>query len=234
MFPFCVIPARRGSKRLAEKNIYPLAGRPMLAYTVDAALESGIFPSVVVSTEDDEIARIARSLGAEVHMRPMDLAGDLVSATTVCIEAYEGLENHAAQNVAGIVCLQPSSPLRTSADIRSAWQTFVDQDADYLVSVTEIDPHYFHWALRDDGDDWRMWFGDDFLIERPLLPPVYRPNGAIKIGRPEPLLARRNFFGPRLAVHRMPEERSVHVALHFDAAVAETVLRARDITKPEE
>ncbi len=222
--PFCLIPARGGSKRLANKNLHPIAGRPMLAYTVETALESGIFPSVIVSTEDDEIAGVARSLGAEVQQRPPDLAGDLVSATDVCLHAY-GVRDRSIGEVRGIVCLQPSSPLRSAEDIRQAWETFLESDADYLVSVTEIDPHYFHWAMRQHDGDWGMWFGDEFLKERPLLPPVYRPNGAIKIGRPGPLMKRRNFFGPNLAVHSMPEERSVHVAFQFDADVAEAVLR---------
>lgn len=227
VLPFCVIPARRGSKRLANKNLYPLAGRPMLAYTVGAALESGIFPFVVVSTEDQEIAEVARALGAVAHPRPADLAGDLVSATDVCIEAFETLGS-TIDGVGGIVCLQPSSPLRSSHDIRESWRIFVEREADYLVSVTEIDPHYFHWALKESDGEWRMWFGDDFLMERPLLPPVFRPNGAIKIGRPGPLIERRNFFGPRLAVHQMPEKRSVHVAFQFDVIVAEAALRERD------
>jgi CMP-N-acetylneuraminic acid synthetase len=223
---FGVIPARRGSKRLANKNLFPLTGRPMLAYTVEAALASEVFPSVVVSTEDEEIAEVARSLGAQAHIRPMELAGDLVSATDVCLEAYEVLQRPKGE-ARGIVCLQPSSPLRTAEDIRSAWHMFVDRDADYLVSVTEIDPHYFHWAMREKDGNWGMWFGEEYLKERPLLPPAYRPNGAIKIGRPGPLFMRRNFFGPRLAVHMMPEESSVHVALLFDAIVAEALLKAR-------
>lgn len=227
MLPFCVIPARRGSKRLANKNLYPLAGRPMLAYTVEAALESGIFTSVIVSTEDEEIAEVARAFGAVAHPRPKELAGDLVSATDVCIEAFEKLGG-SVDEIGGIVCLQPSSPLRSAEDIRESWRTFVEREADYLVSVTEIDPHYFHWALKGGDGDWKMWFGDDFLMERPLLPPVFRPNGAIKIGRPGPLIERRNFFGPRLCVHPMPEERSVHVAFQFDAIVAEAVFRGRD------
>lgn len=228
MQPYCVIPARRGSKRLVAKNLHRLMGRPMLAYTVDAALESGIFPEVIVSTEDEEIAAVARRLGAVAHQRPVELAGDLVSATDVCLEAHTARRG---PEDAAIVCLQPSSPLRSGADIRAAWARFVERKADYLVSVTEIDPHYFHWALRESDGDWRMWFGDEFMLERPLLPPVFRPNGAIKIGRLGPLRERRNFFGPRLAAYDMPEERSIHVAFEFDATVAEAVLRGHDTTE---
>jgi CMP-N-acetylneuraminic acid synthetase len=201
----------------------------MMAYTIDAALESGIFPSVIVSTEDDEIGAIAESLGAVYHRRPMDLAGDLVSSTDVCIEAYE---KHAkTERVDGIVCLQPSSPLRSASDVRESWQKFVDAGADYLVSVTPIDPHYFHWAVHETETGWQMWFRDEFMKERPLLPPVFRPNGAIKIGRPGPMIARRNFFGPNLQAFDMPEERSIHVATEFDAIVAAAVLRRAEDTR---
>jgi CMP-N-acetylneuraminic acid synthetase len=223
MRPVCVIPARRGSKRLAEKNIAELCGRPMLAYTVEAALDAGLFDQVLVSTEDEQIAEVAAALGAVAHLRPEELAGDLVSATDVCLEAFEATGGgHDA-----IVCLQPSSPLRDARDVRGAWETFAASGADFLVSATPIDPHYYHWALEPAGDWYRMCFGDTYLVERPLLPPVLRPNGAVKIGRTGPLAARRDFFGPRLAVYKMPEERSIHVAEAVDLQIAEHLLSSR-------
>jgi CMP-N-acetylneuraminic acid synthetase len=224
--PLCVIPARRGSKRLPLKNILPLAGRPMLAYSVEAALGSGVFDRVVVSTEDAEIARVAEECGAAVRERPAELAGDMVSATDVALDAHAALGGSAAD---AIVCLQPSSPLRVADDVRGAWARFCAAGADYLVSVTPIDPHYFHWAVRDEGGEaWRMYFGDQYMLERPLLPPVFRPNGSIKIGRAGALAERRNFFGPRLATYETPEERSVHVAERFDFDLAEFLLQRRN------
>lgn len=219
MKPLCVIPARLGSKRLAQKNVLPLGGRPLLEWTVEAALGSGLFDRVWVSTEDDGIAAIAEAAGAVAHRRPDELAGDLVSASSVCIELLE------ARAAAGdphdaVVCLQPSSPLRTAADVRGAWERFSAEAADFLVSVTPIDPHYFHWAVQRDSDWWRMWFREEFLLERPLLPPVFRPNGAVKIGLAGPLAQRGDFFGPKLAVWEMPDERSVHVAEAFDLRLA--------------
>ncbi len=218
-----MIPARRGSKRLAEKNIATLGGRPLLAYTIDAALECDLFERVYVSTEDDGIAGIAAALGAAAHPRPVELAADLVSATDVCLEVLDVLAATGDHHDA-VVCLQPSSPLRTAVDIRGAWERFVAAGADFLVSVTPIDPHYFHWAVQRDGEWWRMHFGDAFMLERPLLPPVHRPNGAIKIGLAGPLAERRNFFGPRLTTYELPEERSVHVAELFDLRLAESLL----------
>jgi CMP-N-acetylneuraminic acid synthetase len=226
--PLCVIPARRGSKRLPLKNILPLAGRPMLAYSVEAALGSGVFDRVVVSTEDEEIARLAEGCGASVRERPAELAGDMVSATDVALDAHAA-DAQAGRVAEAIVCLQPSSPLRTADDVRGAWERFCAAGADYLVSVTPIDPHYFHWAVRDEGGEaWGMYFGDRYMLERPLLPPVYRPNGSIKIGRANALAERRNFFGPRLAVYETPEERSVHVAERFDFDLAEFLMQRRN------
>ena len=232
MRPLCIIPARRGSKRLALKNILPLGGRPMLHYTIDAAVDSGIFDEVFVSTEDDEIAEIARAGGASVHRRPPELAGDLVSATDVCLDVEQALRN-VGRNYGAIYCLQPSSPLRTAIDVKDAWTHFVETNADYLVSVTPIDPHYFHWAVAEQKNGWAMYFGDQFLMERQLLPPVYRPNGAIKIGRSEPLAKTRNFFGPKLETYLMPETRSIHVAEPFDFQLARFLLSEQSTSTNE-
>ena len=88
MKPLCVIPARRGSKRLPLKNLLPLNGKPMLAYSVEAAIACGLFEKVYVSTEDQEIAEIAKQCKADVHIRPTELAGDMVSGTDVCLDVY--------------------------------------------------------------------------------------------------------------------------------------------------
>ncbi len=199
----------------------------MLAHTVRAALDSGIFGRVLVSTEDTEIARLAEAAGAEPHFRPEALAGDLVSATDVCLEVAEVLAGRGDHHDA-VVCLQPTSPLRHGEDIRLGWARFVDTGANYLVSVTAVDPHYFHWAVHETESRWGMYFGDRFLMERPLLPSVFRPNGAIKIGRLEHLRQTRNFFGAGLEVYAMPEERSVHVAEQFDFDLAEFLLQKRE------
>jgi CMP-N,N'-diacetyllegionaminic acid synthase len=196
----------------------------MLVHTIEAARASGVFDRVIVSTEDDGIARIAEIAGAVSHKRPRELAGDLVSATDVCIEVAEALEGKGTHFDA-IVCLQPSSPLRNAHDIAASWQHMAASGADYLVSVTPIDPHYFHWAVhKDDANGWEMFFRDRFLMERPLLPPAFRPNGAIKIGKMAQLKASRNFFGPKLEVYEMPENRSIHVADRFDFDLADFLL----------
>lgn len=223
MKPICVIPARRGSKRLPLKNIRTFAGRPMLAYSIDAAVDSGLFEVVTVSTEDDEIAGIARSCGAYVHCRPAALADDATSATDVCLDAADG---QAVDAQDAIVCLQPSSPLRSADDIRGCWDEFVARRADFLVSVTAIDPHYFHWAVHDSGAGWAPWFGDRYIVGPEAMPPVFRPNGSVKIARLAPLRELQHFFGSPLAAFETPESRSIHVASQADFIMAEALLRA--------
>jgi CMP-N,N'-diacetyllegionaminic acid synthase len=212
----CMIPARAGSKRLPGKNLLPLAGKPMLAYSIEAARAAGCDP-VYVCTESEEIAHVARRYGAEVpFLAPEELGGDLVSSHEPCQFVAEKL---ASQQRAGdvMLCLQPTSPLRSSEDIRAGIRRFQEGSVDFVVSVTPIDPHYFHWAVEKNANGyWHMYFGDRFMIERPFLPPMFRPNGSIKIGRLTALRQYGHFFGPKLATIETPEERSVHVGTRAD------------------
>jgi CMP-N-acetylneuraminic acid synthetase len=224
----CAIPARGGSKRLPRKNLRSLAGKPLIAYTIEIARQSGLFESVYVCTEDNEIAGKARDYGASVPMlMPAELCGDLVASHIPC--------QHLAAHLAGqgrssdtLVCLQPTSPLRSVGDLKAAVNKFHDNNFDFLVSVTPVDPHDFHWAVVPDGGDyWRMYFGNEYMKERPLLPPVFRPNGSIKIARLQALAQVGHFFGERMGVVETPPERSVHVAVEFDLKLCEFILAER-------
>jgi CMP-N-acetylneuraminic acid synthetase len=127
-----------------------------------------------------------------------------------------------------LVCLQPTSPLRSGDDIRAAVSKFAEGQFDFVVSVTSLDPHEFHWALAPAKNGyWRMYFGAEFMKERPLLPAVYRPNGSIKMARLKTLAQAGHFFGERLGVVETPPERSVHVAEEFDLKWCEALLRER-------
>lgn len=220
----CTIPARGGSKRLPRKNLRELAGKPLIAYSIEAALNSGLFDKVYVCTEDEQIAEAAMKFGATVpELVPAELCGDLVASHIPCqyIAARE-----ATPEQDSLMCLQPSSPLRSTQDIRDAVAKFSEGQFDFVVSVTPIDPHDFHWAVvPGEGLNWKMFFGTQYLQERPLLPAVYRPNGSIKVAKLSVLAATGSFFGEKLGVVETPQERSVHVAVEFDLKLCETVLR---------
>jgi CMP-N-acetylneuraminic acid synthetase len=224
----CAIPARGGSKRLPGKNLRLLAGKPLIAHTVEVAKQSGLFDEVYVCTEDEKIAQAARAYGASVPiLMPEELCGDLVASHIPC----QHLATHLAeqgQSADTLVCLQPTSPLRSVDDLKAAVDKFQTGLFDFVVSVTQVDPHDFHWAVVPNrGDYWRMYFGNEFMKERPLLPAVFRPNGSIKIARLEALAHTGHFFGERMGVVETPPERSVHVALEFDLKLCELLMAER-------
>jgi CMP-N,N'-diacetyllegionaminic acid synthase len=221
----CTIPARGGSKRLPRKNVRMLAGKPLIAYSIEAVLQTSLFEQVYVCTEDEQIAKTATKFGAAVpELVPEELCGDLVASHIPCQYIAARLPAH--HEIDSLLCLQPSSPLRSAQDIRDAVERFSEGDFDFVVSVTPVDPHDFHWAvIPGEGIYWKMFFGAQYLTERPLLPAVYRPNGSIKIARLNALAAEGSFFGQRLGIIETPLERSVHVAVEFDLKLCETILR---------
>lgn len=221
----CTIPARGSSKRLPRKNLRLLAGKPLIAYSIEAARASGLFDRVYVCTEDAEIAEVSLRCGASVpRLMPVELCGDLVASHVPCQFLAKEL-SQGGDGFESLLCLQPTSPLRSAADICGAVKQYRDGKYDFVVSATPVDPHYFHWAVVPGEEGyWRMFFGAEYLKERPLLPPVLRPNGSIKIASLHALAESGNFFGRRLGVFETPEQRSVHVAEEFDLSVCEAVL----------
>lgn len=223
----CAIPARGGSKRLPRKNLRELAGKPLIAHTIEAAKSSKLFDDIYVCTDDAETAEVSRCYGAAVPLlMPPELCGDLVPSHIPCQHLAAHLGREAPFDT--LVCLQPSSPLRAEQDLKSALDRFRENRFNFLVSVTAIDPHDFHWAVVPNGDhNWHMYFGAEYLRERPLLPPVFRPNGSIKIARLKALAETGHFFGEGMGVIETPPERSVHVAVEFDLKLCALILAER-------
>ena len=196
----------------------------MIAYSIEAARDSG-FGDVYVCTDDARIAEIAASYGALVpRLMPEDLCGDLVASHVPC-QFMASEMARAGHSFESLLCLQPSSPLRSAEDIRGAVELYNKGTSDFVVSVTPIDPHCFHWAVAPAAAPyWKMFFGTHYMKERPLLPVVCRPNGSIKIAKLSALGKAGNFFGERLAVFETPEVRSVHVATEFDLTICKAIL----------
>jgi|COG998Drversion2_1049125.scaffolds.fasta_scaffold09730_2 CMP-N,N'-diacetyllegionaminic acid synthase len=219
----CVIPARLGSKRIARKNLRLIGGKPLLAHSINAALSSELFDTVYVCTESEEIAATAIKHGAEARVVSEELCTDFIPSWKPCVALLDQLNSEGA-NFSDLLCLQPTSPLRSAEDIRSGVKAFRDEGCDFVLSVTEIDPHYFHWALLHE-EGWKMVFGDDYMIERPLLPSRYRPNGSIKVANVDALRRTGHFFGKSLSCIQTPEERSVHVGVEFEFRLADFLLQ---------
>lgn len=217
-----VIPARGGSKGVPDKNIRKMAGEPLLAYTVQAALESGIFERVIVSTDSHQIAQEAERCGAEVpFMRPEELSGDLISSDDVIVHALNYYQKHG--EIYETVCkLQPTSPLRTALHIREAYQLFLEREADSVISVCMCE-HSPLWSGIIE-EDLRL----DFFISndakracRQEMPTYYRLNGAIYMAKAECLTINKSFFGKNSIAYIMSQENSIDIDSELDFKIAE-------------
>lgn len=207
-----LVPARAGSQGLPGKNTRPLAGRPMVAWTLDACREATVLDQVVVSTDDEAVAAVAIEAGfPPPFQRPAHLSGPEASV----IDAID----HALQALGGrwdyVVLLQPTSPLRIGADIDDAVRLCHEKGASAVIGVSPVlKPQTFYGRVAPGG-------GFTADAPRPDEPVVI--NGAVYVGRPEILLKRRTFQGPDVLAHVMPPERGWDVDTAFDFAVCEAL-----------
>lgn len=201
MHTVAIIPARGGSKGLKNKNIFPVAGKPLLAWTVLQALESRHIDKVFVSTDDPGIAGVARAYGAEVIERPQEIAGDKATSESALLHAIETIESDFNMPVGTVVFLQATSPLRTPGDIDRAVEHFRSECADSLISVTRADDLTI-WESREG--QWRS-VNFDFLNRgmRQDRSPQFIENGSIYIFRPEILFRHQNRIGGKMSVYEM-------------------------------
>lgn len=179
-----VIPARGGSKRLPRKNLLPLGGRPLIGWTIAAAQASGVFDAILVSTDDAEIAAVARDAGALVPwLRPAELATDTATSAAVLQHALAWYEAGRGDAEA-VVLLQPTSPFRRAASIAAAVASYRAQPGPTPHAVVSVSPAAAHpaWCFRLDGDTMQPFLGWEPLRQRSQdLPPAYALNGAIYV-----------------------------------------------------
>ena len=223
MSTLAVIPARGGSKRLPRKNVLGFRGRPMLAWTVEAARAADVFDAVLVSTEDDEIAAAARAAGAAVRARPAALAGDAVPVAEVLADLLRGFDP-----LPDAVCLlMPNCPLRTGADIADALARHRATGADVTMSVVAYDWRRPGWALRAAGS-WLRPVDADALGGGADPARLVCPSGAIRWVKPAAFLAAPGFYPARLAGHELPWHRAIDIDEAADLEMAACVAHALD------
>ena len=218
-----LIPARGGSKRLPRKNVLPLAGKPLIAWSIEAARGAKAIDRVVVSTDDAGIADAAREHGAEVLDRPAALATDHAGTLDVILHALRTLD----ETFEHVVVLQPTSPLRSAADIDNAIHLQLKRRADAVVSVCETD-HPPEWCntLPDDRSMAGFFRPGVRGTRSQDLPTSYRLNGAVYVYRVERLLAQENLeMDDNGYAYVMPRERSVDIDTAIDFDIAELFMR---------
>ena len=221
-----VIPARGGSKGVAGKNRKELAGKPLIVYTIEAALASNIFEKVIVSTDSEEIAGIAEKNGAEVpFIRPDVLSGDMVSSDDVIIHALDFYGNQGIQ-FDSVCKLQPTSPLRNSEHLKGAYNLFCEKKADFLVSVCECEHSPMWSGVLDESLSLDNFIADDVKrLCRQELPAFYRLNGAIYMGLTKAFYANKSFLGKNGFAYIMKQEASIDIDSELDFEYAQILIK---------
>jgi len=225
-----VIPARGGSKGIPRKNLKLLAGKPLIAYIIEAALKAKKLDRVIVSTEDKEIAQVARGYGAEVpFLRPLELARDEVSLIPVIKHAMEFMDE-LGWRADIIASLQPTAPFTQPEDIDAAVRKLVETGCDSVVSVESIERHHPFRAMKLSGDRLSPLteYASEEYLQKQDRPPAYGFNGAIYV-RKRKLLekwAGKDFaLGEDIRAIVMSPEKSVDINSPLDFLIAEALLK---------
>ena len=225
MTRIAIIPARSGSKGLKDKNVLDICGKPMLAYSIEAGIKSGLFDKVIVSTDSEKYADISREYGAEVIMRGENLSND--KATSYCV--IEDVLMKQIVKPEYFVLLQPTSPLRTAKHVKEAVELFENRKDkfDFLVSVKKAElPSVLVKPIDEDGS--LKYFDTDFSNYRRQGYSEYSPNGAIYIGKTDEYLNRKHFFGARSLAYEMSAEDSVDVDGILDYKLIKIIMESKN------
>ncbi len=216
-----IIPARSGSKGLKDKNIKNLNGKPLIAYTIEAAKESGLFEDILVSTDSVEYADISRQYGAIVpFLRDEKLSGDTASTVDVIMDVFTKMKLF-GKEYDSFVLLQPTSPLRTEKNIIEAYNLFVEKSANSVVSVCEVDHNPLLTNLLPNDLSLDNFIKKENNIRRQDLGKYYRLNGAIYISKVDYYLKYKNFYEKNSFAYIMDKRNSVDIDDEIDFKLAE-------------
>ena len=219
-----VIPARGGSKGVCRKNVRDLAGKPLIAYSIECAQATAQIDDVVVSTDDDEIASVSRDLGARVVRRPLVLAQDDTPTLPVLLHVLDGIGER--EQPARIVTVQPTSPLRETRDLSDAI-ALLTPAYDSVIGVCE--PEHTPYKMFHIRDESLVPLFPDIPrgVPRQKLPTVYRENGAVYVTWRDVLRKQHSIWGTRARAYHMSVESSVDIDTIEDFALAEHFLKQR-------
>jgi len=218
-----IIPARSGSKGLENKNIKLLNGKPLIAYSIDAAIESNMFLDVIVSTDNQYYADIAKQYGANVpFLRDESLAGDNISTNIVIQDVLERVKDKKYEN---FMILQPTSPLRRAEDIIKALNMFAEKKANSVISVCETEHSPLYTGIIPESLSIDGFLEKDIKFRRQDLPKYHRLNGAIYLSKIDYFLRYKNLYKKKSYAYIMDKKRSIDIDDELDFLIAETILR---------
>lgn len=226
-----IIPARGGSKRIPRKNVVEFHGKPLIAWTIEAALESALFKRVVVSTDDGEIAEVARRYGADVPFMRARHHDDHSPVSLATMHAIDQTAEHFQEEYDIVVQLMPNCPLREASHIVEAHDHFIRSKSEYQISCFKFGWMNPWWAVKLGPDNQPEPLIPASLESRSQdLPHLYCPTGAIWIARLGALKASETFYGPGHRFFPIDWKAAVDIDDHEDLAMADAVFRMRSGT----
>lgn len=218
-----VIPARGGSKGIPRKNIREIAGKPLIAWTIEEAKKSKYIDRLIISSEDEEIIDVAKSWGCEVpFIRPKELAKDDTPGIEPILHAIKMLPKYDY-----VVLLQPTSPLRLVEDIDKCIEFCINKQASSCVTVSEPDKNPFWMYYVNDNGGLQPILEVEFMNRRQELPKVFSLNGAIYISKVEWLNKNKTFINRDTLAYIMPKERSLDIDDEYDMIIAKAIITER-------
>lgn len=215
-----IIPARGGSKRIPGKNIKNLSGKPLMVWTIEAALSSRYIDTIVVSSEDNAILQVAERFDVESMKRSQAASADTASADQVILEILEKYNDFDF-----FVYLQPTSPLRSNDDIDDAIELCISEQKNTCVSVTKSSI-YPAWFYKIENQQMQKYCNLQNEV-RQKMPVPYITNGAIYIAKIKEYLMDQNLIDDKTIPIEMPIERSIDIDTHFDFKVVELLLNEK-------
>lgn len=219
-----IIPARGGSKAVPRKNLRNIAGKPLIAWTIEEAQKSKYIDRLIISSEDEEIISTAKSRGCEApFVRPGKLAQDDTPGIEPVLHALKMLPGYDY-----IVLLQPTSPLRNVQDIDGCIEKCINLHANGCVTVTEPEKSpYWMYSLENDDRLFPLLDNENIITRRQELPKVYVLNGAVYVLKSDWLLKNKTFITTETVGYRMPKERSLDVDTELDLTIFELLLKGQ-------
>ncbi len=220
-----VIPARGGSKGLPRKNIRPIAGKPLIAWTIEEAKKSRFIDRIILSSEDDEIITVAKNYGCDVPFkRSADLAKDNTPGIFPILDAIKRLPDYDA-----VILLQPTSPLRTVSDIDECIESYYQEKVNSIVSVTTpTKSPYWMYSINKQNKLKPILNTENTMMIRQDLPSAFVLNGAIYMTNCRWLLETQTFMTPETCAFLMPPERSIDIDTLLDFDMAGLLLEKRN------
>jgi CMP-N,N'-diacetyllegionaminic acid synthase len=227
-----LIPARGGSKGLPGKNIRPLLGKPLIAWTIQEAMASLYLDKIVVNTDDDKIAQVAREWGAEVpFMRPIELAGDDTRVIDVVLHALDWFDDK-RECYEYMALLEPTSPLRRKRDIDEAIVKLIEREehADSIISLGKIALEHPEYAKVIDGDGYTKSYGaaGKVLELRQAIPDAYFPYGVIYLSKVKAIREHRAVYAGRIIGHLIERWQNYEINDIWDFICIESILKAKE------